>query len=255
MKRTRSRRGTDGYLEASKQPLHILLFLLPLVIAYEAGLVWTLRSEHGVLTIKVHKMLLQMFDALGINIAGGLSVPGILLVVVLLVWHILTRAPWKADFKVVGTMALETIAWTVPLLVAMQVIARIPLLSVGDHPEAMLGSLGVIQKILVSIGAGLYEEMVFRMLFIAVIHAILVDVGRASHQVGAGIAIAVSAACFAYYHFAGGVVDEPARRVIFYSIAGVYFGVLYVTRGFGIAAAVHALYDVFTLLLLPSSPT
>lgn len=250
--RLRSRRVAEGYWDASRQPLHILVFLLPLVIAYEAGLLWLLRSDQGVLTIKVHRMLLQVFDAFGINIAGGLSLPGIALVVVLLLWHVLTRKPWNIDLRVIGLMALEAVVWTLPLLVIAQVIAQAtPAAAVTGGPESMLGSLGVFQKIMVSLGAGLYEELVFRMLFIALLHAILVDIGKATHELGAGVAIVVSAVFFTYYHFAGGgIVDHPVQRAIFYAVAGLFFGTVYVMRGFGIVVAVHALYDIVTLLFL-----
>ncbi len=248
----RTRRGIEPYSEASKQPLPILVFLLPLIAAYEVGLLWLLRSEHGVQTIMAHKMLLRVFDVFGLTAVGGLSVPGIALVVILLVWQVLVRRPWTVDGKTIGTMALESMVWVVPLLVLAQVVDRLPLANPASA-ESVLGSMGVTQKILVSIGAGLYEELVFRMFLIAAIHAILVDIGRATNKVGAIVAIGVSAVCFAYYHFAGGLqFDRPRQQLVFFSLAGLYFGVLYVMRGFGIAVAVHAFYDIVTLLLLQS---
>ncbi len=50
-----------SYAIASKQPLHILAFLLPLVIAYEIGLAVLLSGSEGVLTNKAHETLLLVF--------------------------------------------------------------------------------------------------------------------------------------------------------------------------------------------------
>ncbi len=65
-----------------------------------------------------------------------------------------------------------------------------------------------------------------------------------------------SAAAFTIYHpveaASGGV---SIRKVAFYFLAGLYFGGIYVLRGFGIVVAVHALYDIVTVLLLTDGAT
>ncbi len=66
------------YLGVSKKPLTILAFLLPLVVAYEIGLAFALRSSQGVLTNKAHVTLLRFFDTFGISAGGGLYLGGLL---------------------------------------------------------------------------------------------------------------------------------------------------------------------------------
>jgi hypothetical protein len=68
--------------------------------------------------------------------------------------------------------------------------------------------------------------------------------------VGASIAVLVSAVAFTFYHdlhTASGAIS--GRRVIFYLVAGLYFGATYVLRGFGIVVGAHALYDIIAVLL------
>ena len=101
----------------------------------------------------------------------------------------------------------------------------------------------------ISVGAGLYEELVFRMMLIAVIHTLLVDLAGLRPRTGTGLAILISAVAFTWYHpltDAAGVVSAP--RIAFYFLAGLYFGLVYVWRGFGIVVAVHALYDIITVV-------
>jgi hypothetical protein len=67
---------------------------------------------------------------------------------------------------------------------------------------------------------------------------------------GATIAVLVSAAAFTLYH-----QRHAWPEVTFFFLAGVYFGAIYVVRGFGIVVGVHALYDIITVSLLSSSST
>lgn len=250
------RDSLDRYLRASRRPLPILVFLLPLVIVYELGLAWVLRSSDGVLTNKAHETFLRFFEVFGINVAGGLYLGGALIIVVLLVWHLLTRESWKIDLATPGVMAVESILLSVPLLVFAAMVGR------GEASAAMamapqtplptdLGEYSLWSRLAISIGAGLYEELLFRMLLIAVIHTILVDVGKMKPAGGAGLALIVSAIAFTIYHplsADGGGLD--LGRVLFYFGAGLYFGGLFLGRGFGIVVGVHAVYDVIVLSMI-----
>jgi membrane protease YdiL (CAAX protease family) len=252
------RRATtiQQYLDVSRKPLQILAFLLPLVIAYEIGLALLLRSDHGVLTNKAHETLLRFFSAFGVAPSSGFYLGGIAVVVVLLLWHILARDPWRVDWPALAVMACESLLLALPLLLIGQLTMR--LLAVGilfiGQADGSLSDLGLASKLAISVGAGLYEELMFRMLLIAIIHTLLVDVGKASQRVGAVVAVVVSAAAFTAYHPLGdGHGGLSIQKVCFFFIAGLYFGAIYVVRGFGIVVGVHAAYDVITVSLLTAS--
>jgi hypothetical protein len=264
-----------SYWAVSKRPLQILVFLLPLIIAYELGLALVLRSDEGVLSTVAHIRLLQFFEFFGINAGSGLLLGGIAIVVVLFIWHFLARDPWEVDFKVLGMMAVESIILTLPLIVFGQLIVReaisaalpgigagvsdsvwgagAPLLMAGTGAEAHISDLDLWSRLSISIGAGLYEELLFRMILLAALHTLLVDVGKASHKVGATVAVIVSAAAFTAYH---PLQDSDGNllwsRLVFYFVAGLYFGAVYVARGFGIVVAVHVLYDVVMVTAGPA---
>ena len=87
------------------------------------------------------------------------------------------------------------------------------------------------------------------MLLIAVIHTLLVDVVKISASSGAIIAVIISAMAFTIYHPFDGI-----GSVVFYFLAGLYFGSVYIVRGFGIVVGVHAVYDIIMVSMLPSSP-
>jgi membrane protease YdiL (CAAX protease family) len=228
----------------------MLAFLAPLVVAYEAGLAWILRTEQGVLTNKAHETLLIFFESMGVPAAGGLYLGGLVIVVVLLVWHVLNRDAWRIDLKTAGLMACESLLLAMPLL-ALGILVQRHLPAMVAAGVVELDRLDIWSKMAISVGAGLYEELMFRMMLIAIAHTLLVDLGRLPNAWGIAIAIALSAVAFAVYHpLRGPDGTLVAGRLVFYLLAGVYFGAVYVLRGFGIVVAVHALYDIITVSLL-----
>lgn len=257
----------SGYYARSRSPLHILVFLLPLILFYEIGSAVWLAGAEGALAedIRARRIISQLFDSFGVN---AIYLPGILILVVLLLWHVLTRDSWKVRPKVIGGMWLESLIWTVPLLVLGQLLYRL-LLGDVTPSAAVWGTLGATPvaitdhslgaRATISIGAGLYEELLFRMLAIALIHLLLVDVGGLKSSTGTIAAVAISSAMFAVYHDVGVLPTPGGERsvqwaeLVFYFAAGLYFGSLYMARGFGIVIGVHALYDLAVLVILPEA--
>ncbi|MEC9234588.1 MAG: CPBP family glutamic-type intramembrane protease, partial [Planctomycetota bacterium] len=111
----------------------------------------------------------------------------------------------------------------------------------------VIADLGPMGKLAISIGAGLYEELVFRMLLIFLIHTLLVDAFRLPGIVGSVVAVVVSAILFTIYHPLEGVDGSLSlARLAFFMVAGLFFGAIFILRGFGIVVATHAFYDIFT---------
>jgi hypothetical protein len=253
--------GAEGYVLRSQRPLEILVFLFPLIALYEIGLVAILRTDgQSVLTNKAHEALLRIFAALGVDAAAmslpALSLPGILLVIVLLAWQVLSRRPWRVDLRTVGLMALESLALAIPLIAIAQLVVRAfddpapAALAAAAGEATALRELPVLGKIAVAIGAGLYEELVFRMLAIAMLHTLLVDACRLPERLGMTLAVVLSTVAFVVYHplhTATGGIDW--RRAAALAVIGLYLGAVYAVRGFGIVVGTHAAYDIAVLLL------
>jgi len=248
------RQGAMGYAKLSTRPLHVLAFLFPLICVYEIGSALYLADRgHGLIeTIAAHKTLARFFEAFG---SATWFLPGIALVVVLLTWHVLERDRWQIKPGVLLGMLVESFLWTLPLLVFGVLLksgdAARPAMDVTGGAEAPLAQLGWQAKITLSIGAGLYEELLFRLILIAAAHFVLVDLLRLRSVTGGVLAACISAAAFTLYHDisspAGGV---DAQLVVFYAAAGLYFASVFVLRGFGIVVATHAIYDVVVLVLV-----
>ncbi len=201
-------------------------------------------------------LLRLFFEQLGVT---GYYLPGLVVVAVLFSWHTVRQDPWKPEPKLYALMWVEATLLALVLFVfamalfrgaahpqsgtteAMQSVQSVTSLSVADGPHDWKAQL------ILPIGAGIYEELVFRLIAIAVLHLLLVDVLALPDQYGAVGAVGLSAVAFAMYHFNAGNPFEWGKFA-FYTAAGLYFAAVYVLRGFGIVAAVHAMYDIMVVL-------
>jgi len=104
-------------------------------------------------------------------------------------------------------------------------------------------------RLMLALGAGIYEELLFRVLLVSGIAAL----GRRAFgwRPGAAgtVAVLVSATIFAAFHYVGPYGD-PLRldSFLFRLLGGIAFSALYIVRGFGITAWTHALYDILVLV-------
>jgi hypothetical protein len=99
---------------------------------------------------------------------------------------------------------------------------------------------------MLSLGAGIYEELLFRVLLVG----LFAWIGRrvlGFRPLIAGTSAAIAGALiFSAFHYIGPFGDPwQLYSFVFRTIAGLFFSALYLTRGFGITAWTHALYDVF----------
>jgi membrane protease YdiL (CAAX protease family) len=60
--------------------------------------------------------------------------------------------------------------------------------------------------------------------------------------------VAISSLLFAAYHYLGNEAFQW-RTFAFRTVAGAYFGAIFVWRGFGITAGCHTAYDMILVLL------
>lgn len=245
------------YARASRTPLHVLAFLVPLILIYEVGLALhhaELAASGGV---RAWAMIAGVMETLGVSPSTvvGYSLPAAVIVVVLLLWHVFEKRRWRLKPLVVPLMFAEAVAWMVPLLLFAGVLTRITAAPATPEPlvPASLDALGHLSwqaRLVIAIGAGLYEELLFRMALLALLHAVLADLCRLKPGVTVAIALPVSAIAFVLYHdvwTGSGLSLAPA---LLYLVGGLYLGAIYLLRGFGLAVGAHACYNVTVLVLL-----
>lgn len=234
-------RGVSGYLRRSELPLASLVFLLPLLIAYEVGTRWYAfdpvhQTEQRIIAFN---LLQRFFELVG---ASGRYLPALAVVGILLTWHIARNDPWRIAPSTLGIMAAECFALVAPILLLSVATAHyVPLSGGAEGPDWR--TLTVL-----SLGAGIYEELIFRLIAFTLLSLLLMDLLKLPRFPALIILIVVPAILFSLYHYLGNEVPS-LRSFVFRTIAGVYFGVIFVLRGFGITAGSHAAYDVFIVFM------
>jgi membrane protease YdiL (CAAX protease family) len=234
--RSSARLPWGRYLVQARRPWHSLLLLAPLMMLYEIGAALARRGGAGwsLLAPGTIAGLLAWFGL------AGAWVPPVTFIVVMLAWHRLRGDLWYIRPLVLPFMVLEGMLWALPLLV----------ISTLFPPGARFWGTTVGQQILISLGAGVYEELVFRLLLISALCWLLergLDLrGEWNRWTAAGLAAIVFALC----HFAPLGRDAFAWAPFWFRLAaGAYLSVVYLRRGLGVAGVTHVAYNVLLILV------
>lgn len=231
-------RSIGGYFHDSELPLTSLIFLLPLIVIYEVGTQFlTTAAQHGHEQQIIAFMLMQRFFRLfGVH---GQHLPAVAVVTILLCVHALRNERWQLHFGTLAGMAVESTLLALPLIAVARELSR--------YFPLAASAAGRQDVVIMSFGAGVYEELVFRLVLFSLLSIALKDALRLnSFWVHLGV-VSISAFSFSAYHYLSPLEHFQWRSFIFRTVAGAYFGVLFLLRGFGITAASHAAYDVLIL--------
>ncbi|MBA7680509.1 hypothetical protein ES703_88826 [subsurface metagenome] len=128
-------------------------------------------------------------------------------------------------------------------------------MSAGDVEPAQ----SLLANIVTGIGAGIYEELVFRLVLICLLMLLFQDVLRLTHKKSIVLSVLISAALFSAHHHIDLLSGQPNAtdpfnliKFAFRTIAGIYFAVLFAIRGFGITAGTHAFYNIIAVSITAS---
>ena len=279
--------ATDSYLERTSRPIYAVIFLLPFIVFYELGtiLINTDVLNHSQVRVVAFVWLQNFLEYLGIGSKLAWAAPPLVVVVILLSMQLVCRKPWRFFTRDIWPMAVECILLAVPLIVLslllntsiappgpqMQKNAFVASanyssvanagLPEGDvagspEPEGTPKRRTILADIVTGIGAGIYEELIFRLILICALMMLFQDVLRIEHRKSIILSVLISAALFSAHHhidFLGGslglTVPFNWTEFGFRTIAGVYFAVLFAIRGFGITAGAHGFYDIIAVLI------
>jgi len=139
-------------------------------------------------------------------------------------------------------MFAESLAFSLVLGIVLQSILRMGGLSSGGS-----GS-GLMQNLALSVGAGLFEEIIFRVMLLNLLFLLLNPLFK-KKVVTAVVSVLLASLLFSLSHYVGTMADTwQLYSFMFRWAAGLLFTVLYFVRGFAITAYTHALYDIWVLV-------
>jgi hypothetical protein len=231
----------DTYFGATRHPWPCLLFLAPMLVAYEAGVVYLGGADPEALRTGSDAWLRWTLQACGLRSLFWL--PGLLAVVLLAWnWRRWRDRPGDSAGAWLG-MAVESVSFALVLWGIGRV--QEPLLEeIGMAVPAALTAPPGLTAAVSYLGAGIYEEFLFRLLLVPVL-VWAFTVTLVPRPAAVALAMLLSSAVFAAAHHVGPYGEAyDAHTFLFRFLAGLYFAAVFQFRGFGVAVGAHACYDV-----------
>lgn len=234
----------NSYLRLTRTYTYSILFAVPLLLLYELGAARLAESGNAALRNGADVLLRGLLAAGGVR--GTLAFTGFLLAVgAVLIMAEQRRRRVRVRLAPFAGMLLESVLYAMALGVVVG--GATGWLLRGLHLLAGAGpllTLSLSETVVLSLGAGIYEELVFRVLLVGGLFGIFVSSG-VSRRRAAVFSVVLAALVFSAFHYVGPYGDPWALpSFLFRFLAGLAFSTLFVVRGFGIVAWTHALYDV-----------
>ena len=238
----------QDYWSDARLPLNSLIFLVPLLVAYEFGVLWLGGSSpDSIRNGADHWMRAWLVEA---GIRQSLVLPG-LIVGILLTWHLCARHTWKCSFDTLAGMGAESVLFALLLVVfgqcqefAFRRMNEVSLLALPNEQSAA--------RVVTFLGAGIYEELMFRLCLLPVLFGVF-KLAQMPTRWAAALAIVASSLTFSLAHYVGPSAEPFVTFTFtFRALAGLFFAGLFMLRGFGITVGCHAAYDVLVGVMLAS---
>ena len=229
-----------SYLLKSKTSFYSFLFTLPLFFIYEINILFL--SWDDILVVRngadfLMRNILESFDIYGLY---GLGLVFFLGLLATYIFFIKEDQQQEVNVNFLFIMLAESMLWSVVLYFLLFKFMVLLMNPVGKT---------ILQQVTLAIGAGIYEEFLFRVLLIAGLSGILGFVFMWDKTFKNIIAVVLSGGIFSAFHFMGEYGDFFSMELFLIRFfAGLILGVLYMYRGFGITAYTHSIYDLIVLI-------
>lgn len=239
---------TEDYWSDTRRPLTSLLFLLPWIATYEAGILILSQPGSNGLRNGADYWLRSLLMMSG---PGRILLLPVLVIAILLSWHLIRRYPWTIRLETQIGMLAESLLLAVALVAAGQVHRLLFVnLRMPDNDACLLALHGPMTRAVSYIGAGVYEEVVFRLLLLPAIFGAFRVMEFPARWAAAMSAISTGF-MFALAHHIGPAADAfNLFTFSFRMAAGIFFASVFFVRGFGITVGCHAAYDLLVGVFL-----
>ncbi|MCE9582168.1 MAG: CPBP family intramembrane metalloprotease [Planctomycetes bacterium] len=217
-----------------------LALITPLFLVYQVGVLLTWPIYNGADLITAYLVLhLNLISYIAVNVAVAAAC---------CVMAANSSGKERVDFRMVVPLMLESAFYAFflgsAIIFVMMKLLHVPAPHMGGPPGH-----GPIASFVMSAGAGVHEELLFRLLLMNGLVALFkgMKFGPVESFLSA---LLFSSTLFSAVHHLGPLGDPFTVWVfVFRLLAGAAFGTIYWFRGFAVAVYTHALYDMYVLIV------
>ncbi len=234
----------QSYFRATRTATWGFLMALPLLILYEVGIVWVNSGRSGVIRISSESVLKSLFSTFGLTHELLLLGVTLILGIAIMIWERKKKVAFSIRYP--GLMILESSVYAVLLAFFVSGLTALMLSPLMILQEEQ--SLGLAMNLVLSLGAGIYEELLFRVILVGGLFWLLKKIFPDRTKLMYIVAAVIGALSFSFVHHIGNMGDPWTLDVFLYrTIFGLVFNVVFLIRGFAIVAWTHAIYDVMVV--------
>ncbi len=221
------------------------IFALPLFLLYELLIRFSQAGQEQLVRISVDVWFQMLFSYFGLD---GLTTA--LTVAVLIGAFILYQ-----NRGALPTLKGRYFVWLITESVVYAILFAILISQfleflLNMNIQESISQLSKLQLYALSLGAGLYEELFFRVILVSGLFYLFRKIFSQKNSAYVAAAL-ISAVIFSGVHYVGNFADTwTLGSFLFRFLFGLTLNVIYVIRGFGCAAWTHALYDLIVVFRL-----
>ena len=231
----------QDYFQKSKSPFYSFIITLPIFLLYELGLFLMRGTEFSYIKNGGDVLIEDMIATLGFDIFYISSSIFLLAFFIIAYYQKKNYDSFTIYKSYLSIMLFESFVYALLLFLLLGNMSLYLMdISVQD----------IKFNIILSLGAGIYEELIFRVFSIFVLYKFISFIFKSMRHFSTQFsALLLSSILFSLFHFMGTEsFSQEAFTIRF--IAGILLGILYINRGFGITAITHSFYDIFVIFQL-----
>jgi membrane protease YdiL (CAAX protease family) len=234
------------YLQKTRTCFFGLLAITPLLIIYESASEYLYRQAPGIIAapevrnsaeILIKRILWFAYIRQNIFLWAVFAA-------------VLAGAFWQAkkqsnlDFKLIyfPYQVFESLVYALVFGFAISKITTYLKLQANEQAQNSLS-----MKMTLGLGAGIYEELLFRFVLVSVLALVFSKVLKTKPIYHNSLAVVLAAVIFSLYHYWNNTEVLTTESFLFRFYAGCILGALYVVRGIGVSVYTHSFYDLLLL--------
>ena len=229
-----------SYFLQTRSSFYSFLFTIPLFFIYEVGILFL--SKDDILVVRngadfLMRSILESFGIFGLYGLGAIFLIGFIITYIYF-FNDKSNKSIRADYLFI--MIFESVCWALILYFLLSKFMLVLMNPIGKT---------ITQQVTLAVGAGIYEEFLFRVMLISGLTGIIGFVFLWREKVRKAAALIIAAGIFSAFHFVGDYGDFFSMELFLLRFfAGIVLGILYISRGFGITAYAHRIYDLIVLI-------